>query len=245
MRIIPVIDMLDGVAVHAVRGRRKEYKPLKSVLSASSDPGDVARAFKRLGFGEVYMADLNAIMGDGDNLGVIERVAEEIGLRLMVDAGIANIEKAKTVLRHGASEVIVGTETLTNISFVKEAVHLLGADRVVVSLDLRNGKVLAKFNFDVFPDPAAVLRELQETGVKRVIVLDLARVGSEEGVDLGFLRRVLESVYVDVFVGGGVRNTDDLLALREIGVAGALLATALHSGKITMDQLVAAGLTLE
>jgi phosphoribosylformimino-5-aminoimidazole carboxamide ribotide isomerase len=191
------------------------------------------------------MADLNAIMHNGDNLGVIERVAEETGLCLMVDAGIANIEKAKTVLRHGASEVIVGTETLTDISFVKEAVHLLGADRVVVSLDLRNGKLLAKFNFDVFPDPAAVLRELQEMGVKRVIVLDLARVGSEEGVDLGFLRRVLESVYVDVFVGGGVRNIDDLLVLRDMGVTGVLLATALHSGKITVDQLVAAELTLE
>jgi phosphoribosylformimino-5-aminoimidazole carboxamide ribotide isomerase len=244
LRIIPVIDVLDGVAVHAVRGMRKEYKPLRSVLSPSSDPIDIAKAFKRSGFGEVYVADLNSIIGEGNNLRVVKQVAMESGLRLMVDAGIANVEGAKNVLNHGASEVIIGTETLTNIGFAEEAVQLLGTDRVVVSLDLRNGQLLANFGADVFPDAVAVLRELQKKGVKRIIVLDLARVGSEEGVDLGFLHSVLWVAGLDVFVGGGVRNIDDLRVLSSMGIAGVLLATALHSGKIAVDELAAAGFTL-
>jgi phosphoribosylformimino-5-aminoimidazole carboxamide ribotide isomerase len=75
-------------------------------------------------------------------------------------------------------------------------------------------------------------------------VLDLARVGGEKGVDVDFLRTVLENVSIDVWVGGGVRNIDDLLMLRDMGIAGVLLATALHSGKITVEQIAGAGLSL-
>jgi phosphoribosylformimino-5-aminoimidazole carboxamide ribotide isomerase len=222
VKIIPVIDVLNGVAVHAVRGRRKDYRPLESVLSSSSDPLEVAKAFKRLGFGEVYVADLNAITGNRDNFDVIKRIAEETGLRLMVDAGTADVERAKNLLQKGASRVIVGTETLTDICFVEEAVRLLGADCIVVSLDLRNGQVLAKFSLAKFPNAVAVMLEFLRNGVNQVIVLDLARVGSEEGADFDFL---------------------SLQMLNDMGDAGVLLATALHSGKITVDQLVAAGLT--
>lgn len=244
MKVVPVIDVLDGVVVHAVRGMRKEYKPLKSVLSTSSDPLEVATAFRRLGFGELYVADLNAITGKQNNFTVVKQIAEKTGLQLMVDAGANNIAKAKNVMQHGASRVIVGTETLTNIDFVEEAVQSFGRDCVVVSLDMKNGEILGKFRLEKFHAPVDVLREFQRMGVKRVIVLDLARVGSEEGVNVGFLRDVLGSVQLDVFVGGGVRNIDDLLRLNKRGVAGVLLATALHAGKITVEQIVAAGLSL-
>jgi phosphoribosylformimino-5-aminoimidazole carboxamide ribotide isomerase len=244
LKVIPVIDVLNGVAVHAVRGERLTYQPLKSLLSVSPDPLDVARAFSRLGFGELYVADLNAITGNGDNFGIVECIVKETGMRLMVDAGVADFEKAKALLQHGASTIIVGTETLTDIAFVKKAVQVFGPERSVVSLDTKQGQLLAKFSLDRFPDAVAVLRELQRTGVKRIIVLDLARVGSGEGVDAGFLRTVLENTSFDLWVGGGVRNIDDLLMLRDMGVAGVLLATALHSGKITVEQIVAAEMTL-
>jgi phosphoribosylformimino-5-aminoimidazole carboxamide ribotide isomerase len=244
LKVIPVIDMLNGVAVHAVRGERKNYQPLKSLLSVSPDPLDVARAFSRIGFGELYLADLNAITGNGDNLGMIQRIAKETSMQLMVDGGVADVEKAETFLQHGASAIIVGTETLTDIAFLKEAVRMFGAERLVVSLDMKQGHLLAKFRLDRFPDAVALLKELQRIGVKRVIVLDLARVGSGEGVDVDFLRTVLENVSIDVWVGGGVRNIDDLLMLRDMGIAGVLLATALHSGKITVEQIAGAGLSL-
>ena len=74
-------------------------------------------------------------------------------------------------------------------------------------------------------------------GVSQIIVLDLARVGSGEGVNLDFLKRVIAEVGVEVYVGGGVRDINDLIELKELGVSGALIATALHSGKISISQL--------
>src|SRR3990170_7148177 len=86
LKIIPVLDILDGVAVHAVRGRRKEYKHLKSALVASPDPLEVAVAFKNLGFNELYVADLDAITDKKPNITLIKRISDETRLRLMVDS---------------------------------------------------------------------------------------------------------------------------------------------------------------
>ena len=77
---------------------------------------------------------------------------------------------------------------------------------------------------------------------QRVIVLDLARVGSGEGVNVDFLKKVLEAVPMDVYVGGGVRDIKDLVELKNLGVSGVLVATALHSGKISIEELKQAGL---
>jgi phosphoribosylformimino-5-aminoimidazole carboxamide ribotide isomerase len=104
-------------------------------------------------------------------------------------------------------------------------------------LDLKGDKVLAKPGFDGCLDPQCLLREFREMGVSQVIVLDLTRVGSGEGVDVGFLRKMLEETPLDLYVGGGVRDIKDLVELRAAGVSGALVATSLHSGKISIDEL--------
>ncbi|MCS7095879.1 MAG: HisA/HisF-related TIM barrel protein, partial [Nitrososphaerota archaeon] len=83
MKIIPVIDVLGGLAVHAVKGERRRYRPVKSVLCSSADPLEVAEAFKELGFREVYLADLDAIMGGSRSCGLYRRIKAETGLRLM------------------------------------------------------------------------------------------------------------------------------------------------------------------
>jgi phosphoribosylformimino-5-aminoimidazole carboxamide ribotide isomerase len=104
--------------------------------------------------------------------------------------------------------------------------------------------LLGKFNLQKFDTPIDVLCEFQRMGLTQAILLDLTRVGSEEGVDSAFLHEVLKSVNLKVFVGGGVRNMDDLLKLNDMGVFGVLLATALHSGKITVEDMERAGLSL-
>ncbi len=242
MKIIPVLDILNGVAVHAVRGRRKEYQPLKSVLCDSADPLDVAKAFVRLGFTELYIANLNAIMGDGENLAVIEQIAKASDLQLMVDAGVSDIPGARTVLQRGACKVIIGTETLTTISFIQQAVELLGPDKVIVSLDMKNGQLLNKLNAAKSLDPVDVLLQMQSAGLTQVILLDLGRVGSGEGIDWALLRKVLKNAKMQVFVGGGVRDMADLVRLNDMGVEGVLVATSLHSGRITMEEIICAGL---
>ena len=237
MKVIPVIDILNGVVVHAVRGKRREYQPLQSNLCKSVEPLEVAKAFKKLGFSELYIADLDAITRGSVNFQVLKRIVDETGLKLMVDAGVADLETAKKLLDCGVSKVVIGTETLQSKSFVGEAVRLFGSDRVIVSLDLKGDKVLVKLGFAGCKNPMCLLREFKEMGVSGVIVLDLARVGSGEGVNVDFLKKVLEDISIDVYVGGGVRDIKDLVELKNLGVSGVLVATALHSGKISMDDL--------
>ena len=237
MKIIPVIDVLEGRVVHAVRGRRKEYQPLKSNLCASTNPVDVAAALKALGFVELYVADLDAITRGQANFSIFKNIADKTGFELMVDAGVDTLKKAESVLESQVSKVIIGTETLPSISLIAEAIRLFGSDRVVVSLDLMGERVISGFKLGALKDPVAFLREFQEAGVSQIIVLDLARVGSGEGGNVPFLREVLRNIKANVYVGGGIRDIKDLVELKGVGVFGVLIATALHSGKISPEGL--------
>jgi len=160
----------------------------------------------------------------------------------MVDAGITRLKTAEEMLDNGVSQVIIGTETLSGTSFVAEAVASFGSEKVMVSLDLMGGQVLSRFELGALKDPVALLREFQELGVSQIIMLDLARVGSGEGVNMPFLREVLRNITAKVLVGGGVRDVEDLVKLKDVGVFGVLVATALHSGKISLERLKQAGL---
>jgi phosphoribosylformimino-5-aminoimidazole carboxamide ribotide isomerase len=155
----------------------------------------------------------------------------------MVDAGISNIDAAKRLLRCGAKRVIVGTETLPSLTCLKEMLQRLGSENVVVSLDLKNGKVLSKSSFIASMDVFELACKLEKIDVCELIVLDLARVGSGEGVDMALIEKLLGEMRTKVDVGGGIRDIDDLAALKLLGVNSVLLATALHTGKINLDQL--------
>lgn len=237
MKIIPVIDILNGVAVHAVKGKRDEYKPLKSTLCASSSPVEVASAFEKCGFNELYVADLNAILDKGDNVNALNEIRKNTHLQLMVDAGTSNLNQVRNLLRLGVSKVIIGTETLTDLNFVKTAVTQFGNEKIVVSLDLKTGKVQSKSKDIQAMTPLSFARELQSLEVSELIVLDLTKVGSSEGVDFTLLQDMVDSLTLKVLVGGGVRDTNDLTALINIGIYGVLLATALHSGRVSMKTL--------
>lgn len=241
LKVIPVIDILNGATVHAVRGRRSQYKPLQSSLVTSVDPREVAGAFKTLGFRELYIADLDAIIDCSIDFEVLKRVAAETGLSLMVDAGVTSLERAERLLASGVSKLIVGTETLSSKGFVAKAVQRFGSDHVVVSLDLKSGGVLVKAGFDGSTNPLCLLQEFRTMGVSDVIVLDLARVGSGEGIDTAFLKQVISETGLDVYAGGGVRDIADLEELNALGAAGALVATALHTGKVSVEDLKRTG----
>jgi len=237
LKIIPVIDILDKKVVHAIKGQRHNYKPLESVLFKSTDPLETAKGFKSLGFTELYVANLDAIIDCSTDFGFFKDIAEETGLRLMVDAGVTSLGRAQKLFENNVSKLIIGTETLQSKKFVAQAVEIFGSNRVVVSLDLKGDKILVKLGFDGCLNPLCLLKDFKDMGISQIIILDLARVGSGEGVNLDFLKRVIAEVGVEVYVGGGVRDIDDLIELKELGVSGALIATALHSGKISISQL--------
>jgi phosphoribosylformimino-5-aminoimidazole carboxamide ribotide isomerase len=242
LKIIPVIDILKGIAVHAVRGQREKYQPLKSVLLGSADPIDVGVRLRGLGFRDCYVADLDAITGGHPDFSLIKRLADKSDLELMVDAGVNSLAMAKKLFDYEVSSVIIGTETLSDIKFVAEAVAAFGAEKIMVSLDLMGSHVLGRVELGSVADPGALLQEFRKMDVSQFIVLDLTRVGSGEGVNTSLLSRMLRGVKANFFVGGGVRDIGDLQKLKDLGVSGVLIATALHSGKISSVELKQAGL---
>jgi phosphoribosylformimino-5-aminoimidazole carboxamide ribotide isomerase len=240
MRVIPVIDLKDGRAVHAVRGERERYRPVRSLIAAEDgDPLSLARAFRSdLRLDELYVADLDAISGHGAHAGTIGALAHEA--RVMVDAGAGEPEAAQALLDLGAHRIVVGTETLTGPGALDRLLGALPDGAVVLSLDLRDGRVLSPHpHLAGLPALDAVAR-LHRTGLREAIVLDLARVGTGAGPDLRPIADI-HAAFPDLalLAGGGVRDEEDLRALGDAGAAGALVATALHSGVIGPRELAA------
>jgi phosphoribosylformimino-5-aminoimidazole carboxamide ribotide isomerase len=238
MRVVGVIDLKDGTAVHAVRGDRERYRPVHSVIGG--DDGDavaLARGFREdLGLEEVYVADLDAIVGHGRNSSEVAALAGEA--RLMVDAGVSDPARARALLELGAHRVIVGTETLGGPDALDRLLAELPDGAVILSVDLRDGQVLS-------PDPQLAgvpaldaFARLTRTGLREAIVLDLARVGSGSGPDVALIAE-LRAAFPDLalLAGGGVRDVEDLHALEAAGASGALVATALHRGVIGAREL--------
>ncbi|UCC58892.1 MAG: HisA/HisF family protein [Candidatus Bathyarchaeum sp.] len=237
MKIIPVIDVLNGIAVHAIRGERKRYRPLRSVLCKSADPLDIALTFESLGFKSLYLADLDSILGKPANFDLYQQIIAETNLELMVDAGIADIIKAKKVLETGATKIIIGSETLNSLDFLNQVAKAFGEDKVVVSIDLKEGKLLSLSEAIKSMDTISFAQKLADIGISQIIVLDLSRVGTEHGINSAILENILEKTSLEVFVGGGITGIQELEELRKLGVSGALIATVLHNGKLKVDEL--------
>ena len=235
MRIIPVMDLKDGQVVHAIRGRRDEYRPIRSSLITSSSPGAVATAFRdRLGFRELYVADLDAIAGMQPAWELYRELAG-LGLRLIVDAGVRDLTTAGAVRCAAGSGavVVLGLETVPGPAFIAQVVATIGAESIWFSLDLRHGRPLGNPSVWSTTSPEGIAREVAALGVTKFVVLELTRVGARGGTGTAELcGRLLRDLPrpIELFAGGGIRDAADVRELEEVGVSGVLVATALHDG---------------
>jgi phosphoribosylformimino-5-aminoimidazole carboxamide ribotide isomerase len=239
MRLIPVIDLQAGMVVHAVRGEREQYRPLKSVLCDSPEPMAVARSFReRLGLTEIYAADLDAIQGRGDNKMIISSLVRQEGMRILLDAGAADTKSVQSLLELGIQKVIIGAETLPSMEDLHALIASVPADRLIFSLDMKGGQILSRCSDLAELKPLKALEMLQLAGWQEVILLDLARVGTGSGLDhilISEVRRLFPEL--SLIVGGGISQASELDELRTLGVSGALVASTLHNGIITEKQV--------
>jgi phosphoribosylformimino-5-aminoimidazole carboxamide ribotide isomerase len=236
MRIIPVIDLLDGRVVHAIKGERQNYRPVKSVLCDSADPIAIAQAFRnQLGLHEIYIADLDAIQGAGRNnhKETIALLARQERMDILLDAGVCDIEQALAWLNLGVRKIIIGSETLCERDSLYKIPTAIAPDRLVFSLDLHAGKILSQCSALSAMKPMEALKHLHSAGWSEVILLDLNRVGSETGVDSRFAAGAQSaSPDLQLLIGGGISNPEQLIELQAKGFAGVLVATAFHRGII-------------
>ena len=227
MEVIPVIDLKNGAVVHARMGIRSEYAPIKTPLSPTSQPGDVARGMLSIfPFKRFYVADLDAIEHKGDNNPALKQLSADFpDVEFWVDAGIADIHEAERWLAAGLGYLVLGSETQRDGELIR---YLCRNNRTILSLDFRG---------DAFLGPAALLNEADIWPIN-VIVMTLARVGSASGPDTDRLTTIKSRVVNRrVYAAGGVRDANDLASLARAGITGALVATSLHNGKLTGAQI--------
>jgi len=225
MEIIPVIDLKGGLVVRARMGQRDQYRPIETPLSPTSHPADVVQGLMSVfPFRTLYVADLDAIERRGDNDAVLGRLKAAFPrLAFWLDNGLADAGGARARLDDGY--LVLGSEAQCDAALVASLKH---DPRVILSLDFRG---------DTFVGPPALLGT-PDLWPERVIVMTLARVGSGAGPDIERLSQIRERAGDRrIYAAGGVRNSDDLMALKHAGIAGALVASALHDGTLTAAEM--------
>lgn len=239
MWVIPVLDLMNGQVVQGMRGEREHYRPLQSGLTPLAEPAAVARALHaETGCQAFYIADLDAIQGQGDHRAVIQALAAAPGIELWVDAGVSDPAAARRLLEAGAGRVIIGSETLTSLDMLQTLRDTLPAQRRLFSLDMAGGRVLSHTPALKGQTPAAGLSLIAQAGWSHVILLTLDRVGTGSGLDWPLLAAArAEFPHLFLIAGGGVRTPDELRQLRRLGIDGVLVASALHRGWITRQDL--------
>lgn len=241
-RVIPVIDVLRGGAVHAVRGDRARYRPLRSILHPGHDPLELARACQdALGLSSLYLADLDAITRGEPNR-ALHRAIADLGLDFWIDSGLKDETELPPLLNLDGVSIIAGLESLRGPDALGAMLDLAGPERLVVSLDLWNGRpITASPNAWPEADAAGVANRIIGLGVRRVLLLDLTRVGSGEGPGIPaetLLMLFLEAgPDVEIAIGGGVAYPGDVERLRGQGANAVLVGSALHDGRINRGDL--------
>ena len=240
--IIPVIDLMHGQVVQAVRGERERYRPLSSILTPATEPLPVAQALQAAtGCHAFYVADLDAIQDQGlvkGHQAAIHTLAAALDAELWVDAGVTDVPAARRVLATGAGRVIVGSETLPDLETLRALQVALPEGHRLFSLDLVAGRVLSRAPALQGRAPLDVLDVLVREGWSQVIVLTLDRVGTGSSLDWALLRAMRQAhPTLTMIAGGGVRTIDDVRRLEALGVDGVLVASALHRGWITRKDL--------
>lgn len=240
MNIIPVLDLMGGQVVQAIRGEREHYQPVRSVLIADTEPLSVARALQaETGCSQFYIADLDAMTGRGNQREIIRQLSSGLEADLWVDAAVTDVSSARKVLEAGVDRVIVCSETLPDRTVLRTIRNVFPAEQLLFSLDIVKGRVLSPSSSLHGEDPLVVLELLLHEGWAHLILLTLDQVGTGNGPDWELISIARHRFpELSLIAGGGVRTLHDLNQLAVHHVNGALVATSLHRGWITRKDLL-------
>ena len=233
MLIFPAIDILGGKAVRLYKG---DYN---QVTVYSERPWEIAEDFISKGASAIHIVDLDgAREGSAVNMEVVRKIACFPDILTEIGGGIRNQDTVERYLDAGISRVILGTAALNDPVFLRRILALYG-ERVAVGVDLKDGKVAVKGWLEKSDkDGLTFLRELEDMGVKSVIVTDISKDGAMKGTNLGMYRSIGASTSLKVTASGGVSTLEDVRALKEIGVFGAIIGKAYYTGAIDISEAI-------
>ena len=236
--LIPVMDIKNGQVVHARGGDRTAYPPLPREWFPTTEPVAVAQHLTaRWNARQLYVADLDAIMHRHFHIPLYQAITQAIApTELWLDTGVCDAHDIAQLEQIGIHHIIVGTETALGLSILTSP-PVTRLDNLIVSIDLRSGQILGRPDQWGAKHPADVLgliEQVVQVGVRRVILLELDRVGSGQGPSNLSLCRQLKQTHPDIqlIAGGGVRDDGDIQQLGRAGVDAVLVGTALWHGTI-------------
>ena len=221
MKLIPVMDLMDGLVVHARRGDRDNYRPIESTLCPSAAPEAILQTLiQRTRCDTIYIADLDAIRFRKPQLALLDQLKQRFRhLQFWLDAGVSDYQDFCALQQLDFGPLVIGSENVID----GEWLNPLPKHSWILSLDFKDGE---------FMGPESLLANAN-AWPHRVLAMNLSQVGSENGPDFELLKELKQrQAQSKIFAAGGVRDQNDLLALAQRGIAGALVATALHNGNI-------------
>lgn len=233
MMIYPAIDIRGGKAVRLVEG------DFDRETTFDSDPVDAAKRWEAAGAAWIHIVDLDgARTGTGANREAIARIRDAVGCRLQTGGGVRSVESARGLLAAGVDRVILGSVAVSDPQVVHDAVAQFG-DRVVVGLDARDG-MLATSGWETQTDADAfeTAARMGDAGVRHIVFTDIRRDGTLTGPNVAALQRMVASTSADVIASGGIGSADDVMGLRDTGVAGVIIGRALYDGRIDLATLL-------
>ncbi len=233
MNIFPAIDLYGGKAVRLYKG---DYAQMTVY---SEHPLEVARDFEAAGARYIHMVDLEGARdGSTPNLEVVAEIAEKTSLFVEIGGGIRDLNTVQTYLSHGVARVILGTAAVTDTVFLRRSVELYG-DRIAVGADVKDGMIAIKgwleksaYTLEAF------LSEMQEIGVSTVICTDISKDGAMAGTNRELYRDLNGRFDMDIVASGGVSSIEDVKALAEMGLYGAIIGKAYYTGAIDLREAI-------
>lgn len=227
IEIIPVLDLMSGIAVSGKSGHRETYKPLKTVYSPSSDPVQIANGLKSQGAQQIYIADLDAIEKKGSNLELIRKINHI--MPVMMDWGVKDLNSFQFALEF-ADKVIVATETLKSLEELQKIFKKFPEERIDVSVDIKNGQLLSNeldISLEYFKE------FLVDLNPSQIILLDISQVGTHGGFKKDLIEEFKD--FKDSLILGGGIVPGEMESLNDNGIKKVLVGSALHNGDIPLN----------
>ena len=235
MKIFPAIDVFDGKAVRLYKG---DYTQMTVY---SENPIEIACDFEKSGAEFIHIVDLEGARdGTTPNIGIVKQIASETALFTEIGGGIRTMETVETYLTNGVDRVILGTAAVTDEDFLKRAVYQYG-DKIAVGADIKDGRVAIKgwlesSAYDCF----SFCEKMQSLGVKTLICTDISKDGAMQGTNLALYRELSSRFDIRITAWGGVCSVEDIQALRQIGLYGAIIGKAYYTGDINLKEALEA-----
>ncbi len=235
MNIFPAIDLYEKKVVRLYKG---DYSKMTVY---NEHPLAVAKDFENEGAKYIHIVDLEgAKFGTTPNLDVVEKIAKNTNLFIEIGGGIRNLETIKKYLDVGVKRVILGTSAVVDQEFLLKALNLYG-DKISVGVDIKDGYVAikgweekSKYNCFDF------CRLMQSYGVKNIICTDISKDGAMQGTNRLLYKELSSEFSLDITASGGVSSLDDVKALKQLNLYGAIIGKAYYTGAIKLKDALEA-----